>query len=133
MEKLIIERAPMTEERLAFRRLIQDRGELALLEDGLVFNHLACFTLRPGPGLFRGGHMHRSKVEHFYVLAGAGVLKWADPATGRKGSAKLGAGEKITVLPGLAHRFEAMEELTVVEYYQGVYDPADDIPFQDFE
>ena len=132
-KRLIVEDAPETAERVPFRRIIQERGELALIEDGPAFNHLACFTLKPGAGFFRGGHVHRSKVEHFYVLSGRGVLKWADPVTGLKGAEELRAGHKVTILPGLAHRFEALEELAVVEYYQGLHDPADDTPYNDFD
>lgn len=133
MEKLVVEHSLVTMERLPFRRIIQDRGELALIEDGDVFNHLACFTLKPGPGLFRGGHVHQAKVEHFYVLSGEGLLTWADVAEGSRGSTILSAGDKVTILPGLAHRFEARQHLVVVEYYAGTHDPDDDIPFQDFD
>jgi len=133
MDKLIVEHSPATMERLPFRRIIQERGELALIEDGETFNHLACFTLKPGPDFFRGGHVHLAKVEHFYILSGKGVLKWADVDSGVKGGAILAEGDKVTILPGLAHRFEAMQYLVVVEYYAGVHDPADDIPFLSFE
>lgn len=123
----------MTMERLPFRRIIQERGELALIEDGGVFNHLACFTLKPGPGLFRGGHVHQTKVEHFYILSGKGVLRWVDVQSGGKGSVVLAQGDKVTIQPGLAHRFEAIDHIIVVEYYAGVHDPADDIPNLSFE
>lgn len=133
MEKLAVEKIPVTDELRPVRRIVQERGELALLEDGPAFHHLACFTLRPGPGFFRGGHVHRAKVEHFYVQSGRGVLQWADPSTGRTGSVELEAGDKVTILPGLAHLFRAVEELVVVEYYEGVYDSRDDIPFAGFD
>jgi mannose-6-phosphate isomerase-like protein (cupin superfamily) len=131
--KLIVEHAPVTMDRLPFRRIIQERGELALIEDGEVFHHLACFTLKPGPGFFRGGHVHHAKVEHFYMLSGEGMLRWVDGDSGGKGTALLKEGDKVTILPGLAHRFEALHHLVVVEYYAGVHDPDDDIPFLSFE
>ena len=131
-EKLLIVAAPVTDQRLPARRIIQERGELALIEDGPAFNHLACFTLLPGPGFYRGGHVHRSKIEHFYVLRGRGVLLWTDVESGARGRTEVSAGDKVTILPGLGHRFEALDELTVVEYYEGVHDPADDQPFNDF-
>lgn len=131
-DKLLVVQAPVTDQRLPTRRILQERGELALIEDGPEFNHLACFTLLPGAGFFRGGHIHRSKTEHFYVLRGRGVLIWTDPAMGARGRTEVGAGDKVTILPGLGHRFEALEELVVVEYYRGVHDPADDTVFDDF-
>ncbi|MFP5223853.1 MAG: cupin domain-containing protein [Acidobacteriota bacterium] len=131
-DKLIVVRAPVTDQRVPFRRILQERGELALIEDGPEFNHLACFTLRPGAGFYRGGHIHRSKVEQFYVLRGSGVLIWTDADTGARGRTEVGTGDKVTILPGLGHRFEAREELVVVEYYRGVHDPADDAVFDDF-
>lgn len=39
----------------------------------------------------------------------------------------------VTIPPGLAHRFEARQHLVVVEYYAGIHDPDDDIPFQNFD
>lgn len=131
-DKLLVVQAPVTDQRLPTRRILQERGELALVEDGPEFNHLACFTLRPGKGFFRGGHIHRAKVEHFYVLSGKGEILWADAQTGERGRTRVAAGDKVTILPGLGHRFEALEELTVVEYYRGTYDLADDEPFHDF-
>ncbi len=128
-DKLRVAAAPQTDVRQPFRRILQERGELALIEDGPEFNHLVCFSLQPGPGFFRGGHVHRNKVEHFYIFSGAGLLRWVDMETGAKGVVRLVAGDKVTVLPGLAHRFEAQEPLMVVEYFQGLHDPEDDIPF----
>jgi len=128
-EKVRVASAPRTGERVPFRRILQERGELALIEDGPEFNHLACFTLLPGPGFYRGGHVHRAKVEHFYVFSGTGLLRWVDVDTGAQGEARLVAGDKVTVLPGLAHRFEALEPLMVVEYFQGLHDPMDDTPY----
>ena len=81
----------------------------------------------------RGGHVHQAKVEHFYILSGKGVLKWVEVESGGKGSTILAEGDKVTILPGLAHQFEALQYLVVVEYYAGVHDPDDDIPFLSFE
>lgn len=133
-KKLIIETLPVTEERLTRRRLIQERGELAFLEDGQIFKHLAIFTLRPGSGLFRGGHWHRHKEEHFYIIKGRGKFTTLNPQTGQREEYILKTGQRITILPGLGHRFDALEdckELAVIEYYNGVYDPEDDIPLKE--
>ncbi len=61
--KIEIEELPVTDRFLRRKRLIQDRGELALIEDGLTIRHLGFFSLEPGAGYFRGGHYHRKKTE----------------------------------------------------------------------
>lgn len=130
--RLIVSPLPETTDFVRQKRLIQERGELALIEDGLRMDHLAYFSLLPGEGRFRGGHYHRVKTERFYIIAGTGVLLAADPDTGETFETPLSPGLRITVLPGLAHRFEAASPLQVVEYYEGVYDPADDAPYPPF-
>ena len=69
-DKIQIHDLPVTDQFLRQKRLIQDRGELALIEDGKHFCHLGYFSLKAGPGLFRGGHYHARKTEYFYVIAG---------------------------------------------------------------
>jgi hypothetical protein len=69
-EKIQIKTLPITEQFMRQKRLIQDRGELALIEDGTEFQHLGYFSLRKGKGYYRGGHYHRRKVEHFYMVSG---------------------------------------------------------------
>ena len=105
---------------------------VALIEDGQRLDHLAYFSLNPGEGRFRGGHFHRVKTEHFYIIAGQGLLRTADPQSGETRETDLEPGMKVTVLPGLAHRFEARTPLQVIEYYEGVYDPADDVAYPAF-
>jgi len=36
-------------------------------------------------------------------------------------------GQKAAIYPQCAHRFMALENAQVIEYYDGVYDPEDDI------
>lgn len=131
-DRLIVSRLPETTEFVRQKRLVQERGELALIEDGLRMDHLAYFSLLPGEGRFRGGHFHRVKTERFYIISGTGVLLAADADSGETFETPLSPGFRITVLPGLAHRFEAETPLGVIEYYEGVYDPADDVPYPPF-
>jgi mannose-6-phosphate isomerase-like protein (cupin superfamily) len=69
-EKIHIEELPITDKFMRQKRLVQERGELALIEDGMSFQHLGYFSLKKGKGYYRGGHFHRHKVEHFYIISG---------------------------------------------------------------
>ncbi|EPR41928.1 WxcM-like domain-containing protein [Desulfovibrio sp. X2] len=132
--KLTIVNLPVTGEFRPTKRAADDRGELHLIEDGASFGHLACFTLRPGPGRFRGGHSHRVRSEHLYVVSGSFEIECADLDTGERFALRLAPGDKAVIRPGLAHRLRALGEAgageaTAVEYYEGAYDRDDDIPY----
>jgi dTDP-4-dehydrorhamnose 3,5-epimerase-like enzyme len=131
-EKLEIERLPVTDSFIRRKRLIQERGELALIEDGRSFRHLGYFSIKKGAGLYRGGHYHLGKVEHFYIVSGRILVRMVDLETGAKSAVELEPGCVATLHPNCAHRFEALEDAQVIEYYDGLYDPQDDHPFEDF-
>ena len=131
-EKIQIETLPITEQFIRQKRLIQDRGELVLIEDGKEFQHLGYFSLRKGKGYYRGGHYHRRKVEHFYMVSGRIRVHLVDLDTGKKSEAVIREGQRVTIYPNCAHRFEAEEEAQVIEYYNSTYDPEDDIQYTEF-
>ena len=132
-EKIQIEELPVTDEFVRQKRLIQDRGELALIEDGKSFQHLGYFSLKKGKGYYRGGHYHRKKVEHFYVVSGRILVRFVDLDSGERSQVFLEEGQRVTIYPNCAHRFEAEEEAQVIEYYNSMYDPEDDIHYSEFE
>ena len=132
-EKIQIEELPVTDEFARQKRLIQDRGELALIEDGKPFQHLGYFSLKKGKGYYRGGHYHQRKVEHFYIISGRICVKLVDLDTGKKSEVVIREGHRVTIYPNCAHRFEAEEEAQVIEYYNSIYDPEDDIHYSEFE
>lgn len=123
--KIQIHELPITDAFLRQKRLIQDRGELALIEDGLQFKHLGFFSLLAGKG-YRGGHYHLHKTEHFYVISGRIQVDLLDIETHEQGNIELKSGHKVSVLPKLAHRFRALEDAQVIEYYDDVYNMEDD-------
>jgi len=131
-DKIEIRTLPVTEKFMGQKRLIQDRGELALIEDGKPFQHLGYFSLKKGKGYYRGGHFHRNKVEHFYVVRGKIRVHLVDIVSKRKSTVILEEGQLATIYPDCAHRFEAEEEAQVIEYYNSKYDPEDDISYGDF-
>lgn len=55
--------------------------------------------------------------------------EYVDVDTGKKDQVKVKAGANVAIPPGLAHRFTAIEDAQVIEYYDGVFDAEDDIPF----
>ena len=132
-DKIQIQTLPVTERFMRQKRLIQDRAELALIEDGKPFQHLGYFSLKKGKGYYRGGHYHRNKVEHFYVVRGKIRVQLVDMDTKKKSIANLKEGQIVTIYPNCAHRFEAEEETQVIEYYDSMYDPEDDVPYDGFE
>jgi dTDP-4-dehydrorhamnose 3,5-epimerase-like enzyme len=130
--KIQIISLPITDTFTQQRRLIQDRGELALIEDGMPFRHLGYFSLRSGKGFFRGGHYHLRKTEFFYVIAGTLRIQLVDLDTGERSATVVRTGQRVTIEPRCAHRFQAEQEAHVIEYYDGVYDRDDDHPYHDF-
>ena len=119
---------PITDEFRRQKRLIQPRGELALIEDGESFEHLGYFSLLAGQG-YRGGHYHQRKTERFYVISGRLRIELCQVAGGERDTVEVQAGTKVAIPPGIAHRFEALEDAQVIEYYAGTFDPDDDYPF----
>ena len=129
-EKIRIEQIPLTAEALPARRLIQPRGELALIEDGRPFLHLAYFSLKKGPGFFRGGHYHLQKIEYCYIIEGRLKITCVDMDSGETTCIEAAAGSRIIIHPRCAHRFDALEEAHVIEYFNSIHDPRDDHPHE---
>ena len=127
--KIFVESIPVTGDPRPIRRLIQPRGELALIEDGNSFRHLGYFSIRKGEGYFRGGHYHLNKVEYLYIIEGKVLLSHVDLDSGEKSSIQLEPGHKVTIQPRCAHRFDALEDVRVIEYFDSVHDPRDDHAF----
>ena len=130
--KIQIDELPITEEFTQRKRLIQPRGELALIEDGTVFRHLGYFSLKCGEDFYRGGHYHLKKIEHFYVISGRILIRLRDLETGEKSEVQVHTGDRVILHPNCAHRFEALEDAQVIEYYDALYSKDDDILYQDF-
>lgn len=129
-EKITIHPLPVTEQQIPMRRIIQPRGELALVEHDCRFRTLTYFSLRKGGGFFRGAHFHREKIEHLYIIEGRLTLTFIDLDSGESSKVEITAGTKITVHPGCAHRLDAVDEqVHAIEYFDMVHDPSDDYPF----
>ncbi len=130
--KVRVETLPVTERPVREKRIIQERGELALIEDGRAFGHLAYFSLKADPAYFRGGHYHLRKTEHLYVISGRLWIQLVDLDNQERCEVPLAAGQRIVIEPRCAHRLRAEQDAQVIEYYGGRYDPADDLPYRRF-
>lgn len=132
MNKIEIHPLPITDVFVRQKRLIQERGELALIEDGLEIRHLGYFSLRALPGAYRGGHHHIHKIERSYLISGVVRIDYVDIDTSDRGSVEAIAGSRIIIHPRLAHRFAAISDAQVIEYYDRIFDPDDEVPFGQF-
>jgi len=131
-DKIKIETLPVTREFLPVKRLIEDRGELILLSDGEEIRHITFFSINPGPNFYRGGHYHRKKTEKFYVVSGKIRILLMDIETQENHAINVTAGQRVTIYPMCAHKFQAITPAQVIEYYATSYDPDDDIRFDSF-
>lgn len=131
--KYTIETLPVTKKFLREKRLLEERGELALIADGEEIKHITFFTLNPGPNFFRGGHSHKNKIEKFYIVSGNLRIFLADVTTREKDVIEVTAGQKVTIYPMCAHKFQAITPSQVIEYYASPYNPEDDIRFNGFD
>ena len=131
-DKFKIETLPITKNFLREKRYIEERGELVLLSDSDEIRHITYFSLNPGKDFFRGGHYHKKKTEKFYVVSGKLNVFIVDVNTQERDSVDLIAGQRMTIYPFLAHKFQAITESHVIEYYASIYDIDDDVRFTDF-
>ncbi|RLB83010.1 MAG: hypothetical protein DRH17_03660 [Deltaproteobacteria bacterium] len=131
-DKFMVEDIPITKEFRRKKRVLEDRGELVLLADGEEIRHITFFTLNPGPDFFRGGHYHKKKIEDFYIVSGnLRILLW-DMETQENDVIEVTAGQKVTIHPMCAHKFQAITPSQVIEFYATPYDAEDDIKFDNF-
>ena len=112
------------------RRIIDDRGELAILHPHGPVHNPIYFDIRQGEDLFRGGHYHLTKTENFYVIDGVCLIRLADLDTGERATLELHPGDFITISPRCAHRMDAVEFCRVIEFsLEDVEYARDTVPF----
>jgi len=109
------------------------RGILVQIVDGPQFAHLVYLDiLVQDPPVYRGSHYHEKKVEIFYVINGLLEVHLYDLDTEWAGKIYISRGDKLTLLPRLAHRFTAREYAQIIEASPPPFDQEDVFPF-DFE
>jgi mannose-6-phosphate isomerase-like protein (cupin superfamily) len=130
ISKIHIDRIASSTDNAGPRRIIEDRGELAILRPvGPVYNP-CYFDIKPGEDRSRGEHYHRSKTEVFYVISGSCHVRFVDLETGQTGDFQVSAGDMVTIMPKCAHRMDSIEFCQVVEFsLEDVDYKADTVPY----
>jgi len=63
------------------------------------------------------------------VISGELLIQLVDIGSGEKWDVIIKQGQKVRIHPMCAHRFFAIKDSQVIEYYDSPYDPEDDIKF----
>lgn len=98
-----------------FGRIDKGRGELNYLNFGRDIKFVGVLEFLPGLGI-RGKHYHKNKTEMMYVLTGEMKGFYWLPEDSRGLEKRIHKkGDFITIRPGLAHAFEAIERTMTIE------------------
>jgi dTDP-4-dehydrorhamnose 3,5-epimerase-like enzyme len=123
MDKVIIEKLPVTKNIAGAKRWTEEKGEFVQISCREEIRHLALFEIKKG--FFRGSHFHRQKEEVFYVVRGRIRAKFVDTQTDERGEFVLEEGDKISIKPLCGHILHGLEDSMVVEYSPQFYDIED--------
>jgi mannose-6-phosphate isomerase-like protein (cupin superfamily) len=101
------------------------RGRVAWPARGIAFTstHVVEFARA---GVRRGFHRHPRGAEHLYVFAGG--LRMVAEAGGVRVELRLEEGDRVSIAPGVAHGFTALEPTVAVAYGEGPDPLADKEP-----
>ena len=123
MDKVIIEKLPVTKNIAGAKRWTEEKGEFVQISHREEIRHLALFEIKMG--FFRGSHFHRQKEEVFYVVRGRIRARFVDTETDERGEFVLEEGDKIRIKPLCGHILHGLEDSMVVEYSPQFYDIED--------
>ena len=123
MDKVTIEKLPITKDIPGAKRWEEERGEFVQISYLEEIKHLALFEIKKG--FFRGNHYHQEKEEIFYIFSGKIKAKFVDMETNERGESILEEGDKIRIKPLCGHVFHGVEDTLVVEYSPQVYEIED--------
>lgn len=110
------------------------RGRLAELLKSESFGQI--FVSRSRPGIVRGHHYHRTKIEKFIVIEGQACIRLQHVATGQTVAYDIAGGDfkVVDIPPGYAHSIQntGTTELIVLFWSGELFDPAapDTYPYE---
>jgi len=131
--RVLIEPLPIGGPDAAERRIFSDKGEMAQIINrrDVSIRQIVYWDLDSArTGVDRGHHYHRQKTDRMYVISGEVELLLEDPQTGGQDMVILRAGERVQILPGVAHAVRSRIKSQVLEYSPDPYDPADTYPYR---
>jgi quercetin dioxygenase-like cupin family protein len=108
-------------------RVIGPAGELVQVVNGDHFRFAAYIEFKAGAA--RARHYHRYRTETLYVISGLLQARYRDVTTGDTTDVVLSAGHLVTVRPGCAHLYRAVEYSQVMELSDRAYDPSDTVAY----
>jgi dTDP-4-dehydrorhamnose 3,5-epimerase-like enzyme len=123
MDKVIVEKLPMTKELAGAKRWSEERGEFVQISYREEIRHLALFEIRRG--FTRGGHYHERKEEIFYIVSGKIEAKFLDLDTREKAERVFEKGDRLRIRPRCGHLFSGLDDTLIVEYSPQFFDPED--------
>ena len=123
MEKVSVEKLPVTKDIAGAKRWTEEKGEFVQISHQEEIRHLALFEIRKG--FFRGSHYHRHKEEVFYIVCGRIRARFVDTETNEKEESILEEGDKVRIKPLCGHTLHGLEDSIVVEYSPLFYDIED--------
>lgn len=109
-------------------RLPTPAGMLTQIIDGPSLRFLAHLEFKQSTS--RGNHVHRNKVESLYIIQGSLQARFMDVENGQVFETVLEAGDFVTVLPGCAHAYTALEDSYGLDMADTPYDPEDTIAYR---
>jgi dTDP-4-dehydrorhamnose 3,5-epimerase-like enzyme len=126
MEKVRVEKLPVTKEIPGPKRWEDERGESAQVAYREEIRHLAVLEIRKG--FSRANHYHERKEEVFYVVSGSLKALFLDIDSHDRDETTLEKGDKISIRPRCGHLFQGLEDSLIVEYSPQVYEEGDSYP-----
>lgn len=127
MNKVVIERLPVTRDVPGEKRWEEERGVFVQIMYREEARHLAIFEIREG--FSRGNHYHTRKEEIFYIFRGRLRALFVDMDTFEREERTVETGDRIRLMPRCGHTFYGLEDTLVVEYSPQVYEKEDSFPF----
>lgn len=108
-------------------RISGPAGELVQVINGDCFRFAAYIEFKTGAA--RANHYHQRRTETVYVVSGLLQARYRDTATGDTTDVLLSPGHLVTVSPGYAHAYWAVEYSQIVEFADLVYDPSETVAY----
>lgn len=102
-------------------------GDFVQIANGRELRFVGHLEFRAGAA--RGNHAHLTRTEWFTVIRGRLRARYHDLDTGERFECVLEPGDQVTVLPGCAHTYLALEDAAAVECASHPFDPNDSVAF----